>query len=159
MSGNDVLLHYPSFSNKLSGLRCVYRFSICMFLWPVMLTTSIGCSPFSNNREAASCRRSCQRRSFIPGARKDYKAILGESGGTLPIPHIEKKPEEQAPNGQDSVEEVSDAKKEALAATQSELNALAGEKPAGEGKYDTSERDAERGVIRGLMEDNKSEQE
>ncbi|MBU2818855.1 hypothetical protein HF282_15405, partial [Acidithiobacillus ferrooxidans] len=64
-----------------------------------------------------------------------------------------KKPEGQEPNGQGPVEEVSDAEKEALAATQSELNALAGEKPAGEGKYDTSERDAERGVIGGLMGD------
>jgi len=100
-----------------------------------------------------------EKSDSIPGARKDYKAILGESGGTLPIPHIEKKPEEQEPNGQGPVEEVSDAEKEALAATQSELNALAGEKPAGEGKYDTSERDAERESFAGLTEDGKSGQE
>ncbi|MBU2817509.1 conjugal transfer protein TraG, partial [Acidithiobacillus ferrooxidans] len=36
-----------------------------------------------------------EKSDSIPGARKDYKAILGESGGTLPIPHIEKKPEGQ----------------------------------------------------------------
>ncbi|MBU2826026.1 conjugal transfer protein TraG, partial [Acidithiobacillus ferrooxidans] len=88
-------------------------------------------------------------------ARKDYKAILGESGGTLPIPHIEKKPE-----GQDPVEEVSEAERAALAAAAGDLDAVAGEckplagrKPTGDGKYDTSERDAERGVIGGLMGD------
>ena len=94
-----------------------------------------------------------EKSDTIPGSRKDYKAILGESGGTLSIPHIEKKPEEQ-----ESVEEVSEAERAALAAAAGDLDAVAGEckpfvgcKPTGEGKYDTSARDAERSVIGGLM--------
>ncbi|MBU2817511.1 hypothetical protein HF282_08430, partial [Acidithiobacillus ferrooxidans] len=76
------------------------------------------------------------------------------------------------PEGQDPVEEVSEAERAALAAAAGDLDAVAGEckplagckpfaeckplagrKPTGDGKYDTSERDAERGVIGGLMGD------
>ena len=36
--------------------RCVYRFSICMVLCPVIEATSISPKPFSKSREVASCR-------------------------------------------------------------------------------------------------------
>ncbi len=99
-----------------------------------------------------------EKSDAIPGAKKDYKAILGESGGTLPIPHIEKKPE--------GGESVTQAEQDALAAATGELDALAnmdgherepeymaGEKPTGEGRYDTAERDADRETIGGLQDD------
>lgn len=63
-----VSRYQSSRANKLSGFRWVYRFSICMLRWPVIEATSIGCRPFSNNRDAASCRRSCQRSVLISGA-------------------------------------------------------------------------------------------
>ena len=101
-----------------------------------------------------------EKSDVLPGAEKDYAAILGSSAGRLPVPpEIQKKPEDQAGKGQEQEEKVSEADRAALAATLGEINAvagtkpLAGRKPTGDGKYDTSERDAEREAIGGLLED------
>ena len=90
----------------------------------------------------------------MPGARKDYRAVLGASGGVLPAPEI-KKPEAEPPKATqgDAEEPVSEEAKAALAATLGDAEKLVGDKPRGEGKYDTSERDATRGSIGGLMGD------
>jgi type IV secretion system protein VirD4 len=89
----------------------------------------------------------------LPGARKDYQAVLGRSGGVLPMPVIEhKEPEaekekgkaqEQEPN-EEAQEALAALDTEALAAIGGELNELSGKAPSGSGKYDTSERDADR---------------
>ena len=82
----------------------------------------------------------------IPGAKKDYQAIFGESGGVLQVPEVQK----PAPDGEGG-EEITEEARAALAAAAGELDAVAGEKPTGTGKYDTSERDANREAFAGLQ--------
>ena len=50
-------------SARSSAFKCVYLFSICNVLWPVIAATCIGFSPFSKKRLVASCRRSWKVRS------------------------------------------------------------------------------------------------
>jgi len=50
--------HYFNNLARSSAFRCVYLFSICNVLCPVMALTSIGFNPFSKNRLVASWRRS-----------------------------------------------------------------------------------------------------
>lgn len=45
---------YPNFSAKRSAFRCVYRWSMAIVLCPLILATSIGFSPRSNNLLTAS---------------------------------------------------------------------------------------------------------
>ncbi|SOQ16693.1 hypothetical protein NCPPB2254_06049 [Pseudomonas syringae pv. persicae] len=47
-----------SFSTKSSDRRCVYRFNICIDLWPLILETSWSERPPSTRRLTASCLRS-----------------------------------------------------------------------------------------------------
>ena len=82
----------------------------------------------------------------LPGAVKDYAAILGPSGGRLPVPVIERKEEPGQEKDKTEPEEAppSEEALAALAAVNNELNELSGNAPNGSGKYDTTARDAER---------------
>lgn len=54
-----------------SGKTWVYRFRVFQSECPEMAATSCTSSPFSNNREMASCLKSWKRKSLIPASRQD----------------------------------------------------------------------------------------
>ena len=88
----------------------------------------------------------------MPGARKDYNALLGRNG-VIPPPEIKKPEQDEKPGAErkESEETFTEESRNALAAAVGEWNELTGEKPQGEGKYDTSDRDTDRAGIGGLM--------
>ncbi|WP_215844551.1 type IV secretory system conjugative DNA transfer family protein [Acidithiobacillus montserratensis] len=100
------------------------------------------------------------RSDEMPGARKDYEAILGVEGGTLPVPDIPSKAP-QTEKKEEAEPEITPENKEALAALF--VDAASGstehlptemdlaDVPNGEGKYDVSERDQDRIMTRAAM--------
>ncbi|WP_312283641.1 type IV secretory system conjugative DNA transfer family protein, partial [Candidatus Igneacidithiobacillus taiwanensis] len=96
------------------------------------------CLPQARQYEATLQARSkmlCPETSdVIPGAWKDYEEVLGISGGTLPVPVIER--EEWLP--------ATPEQQSALAALEQGLAALVGDIPDGEEQHSVSSRDEDR---------------
>lgn len=93
------------------------------------------------------------RSDELPGAQKDYEIVFGPSAGVLAVPEI--KPKEEAPKPGDAATGETPMDTSALDAVLGKLNQdlgeSKGEAPKGEGKHDTSERDADRDQIEGVM--------